>query len=53
MLQETARAAMLEALERQRRDYLREGEVTVAVRIDRSTAPSACSSVTRTPSSTR
>lgn len=34
-MQETTRATMLEILERQRSDYLREGEVTTATRIDR------------------
>ncbi len=34
-MQETNRAAMLEKLERQRSDYLREGEVSQATRIDR------------------
>jgi coniferyl-aldehyde dehydrogenase len=34
-MQETSRAAMLEQLERQRHDYLAEGTVTAAVRIDR------------------
>ncbi len=34
-MQETNRATMLDVLERQRQDYLREGEVTAATRIDR------------------
>ena len=34
-MQETNRTAMLDVLQRQRQDYLREGEVTVAARIDR------------------
>jgi coniferyl-aldehyde dehydrogenase len=34
-MQETGRAAMLDILERQRADYLREGEVSVATRINR------------------
>ena len=34
-MQETNRATMLDVLQRQRQDYLREGEVTAATRIDR------------------